>query len=133
MIDRIIELKEQLLREGGAHLKVARSFLQWHVQGGDRVTWGSQQTLPITVAQIEELAADVAATTMASMEEKAKAKKPERPDDWDGINYGDLTSEENELIRKARRAGFAAFYPMGERTGELTLKAAQKFLQQQES
>jgi hypothetical protein len=64
MIGEVSILKEKLMQDGGEHLKVARSFLQWHVRGGDSCTWGSQQTLPITVAQIEELAAEIAATTI---------------------------------------------------------------------
>ena len=64
MTNEAFALKEKLMREGGIHLGTARSFLQWHVRGGDTVTWGSQETLPITVAQIEEMAAEIAAIVL---------------------------------------------------------------------
>ena len=58
---------------------------------------------------------------------KAQIKK----DEWDSINYENLTSKENELIRKARRNGFAEFYPAlpnWESQGINTLKAAKEHL-----
>lgn len=58
---------------------------------------------------------------------KAKLKK----DEWDSINYENLTSKENELIRKARRNGFAEFYPAypnWQSQGTNTLKAAKEYL-----
>lgn len=57
--------------------------------------------------------------------------KKQKKDEWDSINYDNLTPEENELIRKARRAGFAEFYPMFPSwtdQGINTLKAAKQFL-----
>lgn len=53
-----------LLRQGGEWLGVARSWLQWHTRNGSRVAWGSNTALepPLTVRQVEELAAYVAAS-----------------------------------------------------------------------
>jgi len=55
---------------------------------------------------------------------KTKKKK----DQWSTIHYPDISFEENELIRFARRNGFAEFYPCYENQGALTLKGANKFL-----
>jgi len=52
-------------------------------------------------------------------------KKPK--DQWDEINYPELTKEENEIIRKARRLGFADFYPAfpnAETQSKITLSGA---------
>ncbi len=49
-------------------------------------------------------------------------------DQWDKIIYPDITKEENEIIRKASRAGFATFYNGTNHRGERTLSAAKDFL-----
>lgn len=54
-----------------------------------------------------------------------------KKDEWDSINYDNLTNEENEIIRKARRNGFASFWPMypsWEDQGINTLNGAKEFL-----
>lgn len=59
-----------------------------------------------------------------------KTKKM-RIDEWAEINYPELTEAENELIRDARRKGFANFYPAfpDAMTQSLkTLEGAEKFL-----
>ena len=48
-------------------------------------------------------------------------------DEWDEINYPDLTPEQNTDIRVARRLGYAMFYP-NTLPGEVTLKGARKYL-----
>lgn len=56
--------------------------------------------------------------------------KKVKKDEWDSINYDNLTKEENEIIRKARRNGFASFFPMypsWQDQGINTLKAAIKY------
>jgi hypothetical protein len=55
-----------LLKQGGEWLGAARRWLQWNTHNGDRVTWGSEEVLhpPLTVRQVEELAAHVAAATL---------------------------------------------------------------------
>jgi hypothetical protein len=67
----------ELLKKGGSWLGEARSYLQWNVPNGDRVIWGSQEPVHITVKQIEELAAHVAedAITQDRKEQIAKLKK----------------------------------------------------------
>lgn len=58
-------------------------------------------------------------------------KTQRKKDEWDSINYENLTSKENELIRKARRNGFAEFYaafPNWQSQGINTLKAAKEYL-----
>lgn len=54
------------------------------------------------------------------------------PDEWDRIRYPELSDAENEEIRKARRAGFARFFPAfpsAESQSRNTLAAARQFLQ----
>ena len=56
-----------------------------------------------------------------------KSKK----DQWDNINYENLTKDENNIIRSARRKGFDAFYPAlpnWESQGINTLKGAKEYL-----
>jgi hypothetical protein len=62
MTDRI--LAHQLGKKGGAWLGAARSYLQWHVPGGDQVTWGSEQSVHITIRQIEQMASEIAAAAI---------------------------------------------------------------------
>lgn len=57
--------------------------------------------------------------------------KPQRWDEWDEISYPELSAEENKLIRRARRAGFANMYPAfpnAEMQAKRTLAGAKKFL-----
>lgn len=55
-----------LLRKGGEWLGAARSWIQRKAVNGERVTWGSNDVLEmsVTVSQIEDLAADVASMAM---------------------------------------------------------------------
>ena len=48
----------QLSSKGGKWLAAARSFLQWNVPKGDSLIWGSNETVTLTVKQIEELLGD---------------------------------------------------------------------------
>lgn len=56
----------ELLRRGGEWLGAARSWILWHRHNGDSVTWGSADVLrpPFTTADVEDLAAHVAAAAM---------------------------------------------------------------------
>jgi hypothetical protein len=52
-------------------------------------------------------------------------------DEWDRIHYPELTDAENDEIRRARRQGFAAFWPTfpdAESQCRNTLAGARKFL-----
>jgi hypothetical protein len=60
----------ELLGSGGKWLAMARTWIQWNVPRGDDLTWGSEQRVTLTVRQIEDLAAHVAATVIN--EERAK-------------------------------------------------------------
>jgi hypothetical protein len=53
-----------LMRSGGKWLGAARSYLQWHVPRGDSVTWASNDTVTMTVKQIEEMASEIAAAAL---------------------------------------------------------------------
>jgi hypothetical protein len=55
-----------LLRDGGAWIGRARAWMQNHKHNGSRVTWGSDEVLqpPMTVRQVEEVAADSAAAAI---------------------------------------------------------------------
>lgn len=69
---------------------------------------------------------------MVSQDQQAKIDKRialsmKHNDEWDEINYPDLTAEENTDIRVARRLGYAVFYP-NTSPGSVTLKGARKFL-----
>lgn len=54
----------ELLRRGGEWLGAARSWLQWNKRNGSDVTWGSLDEIkpPMTAADVDALAAEVAAT-----------------------------------------------------------------------
>jgi len=59
-----------LARHGGEYLGAARNFIQRKCQNGDRVTWGSHEDrVTFTVAQVEEMAVDIA---VAALREYAK-------------------------------------------------------------
>lgn len=47
-------------------------------------------------------------------------------DEWDLIRHPDLSVEENEIVRRARRKGYATFFPGG--NGKSTLNGALAFL-----
>jgi hypothetical protein len=54
-----------------------------------------------------------------------------RDDEWQSINYPELTAEENTDIRVARRLGLAVMYPAypnAEAQSRNTLKAARAYL-----
>lgn len=53
-----------LHKQGGNHLAAAREYLQCNIRGGDSCTWGSNQILHMTVAQIEEMASEIAAAAI---------------------------------------------------------------------
>lgn len=55
-----------LMKRGGEWLGAARSWLQRHARNGDRVTWGSDDTIEhrFSVREIEDMAAEVAAAAM---------------------------------------------------------------------
>ena len=59
---------------GGPWLGAARSWVQWNCKNGSDVTWGSNEELvpPLTIRQVEELAARV---TDADIPEMDKLKK----------------------------------------------------------
>jgi len=57
----------ELSRRGGAFLGAARQWMQTRFKNGEHVTWGSNDLLagaPVTVADIEDLAARVAAAAI---------------------------------------------------------------------
>jgi hypothetical protein len=56
----------ELLQRGGEWLGAARNWLKWHTLNGERVTWGSGDLVEpqLSVRQIEDLAAEVAAAAM---------------------------------------------------------------------
>lgn len=52
-------------------------------------------------------------------------------DEWDLIRYPSLTDEQNDLIRRARRMGFATFFSVDTSTAtqdQRTLEAAEAFM-----
>lgn len=56
-----------------------------------------------------------------------------KKDQWDNINYENLTKEENNIIRTARRKGYAVFYPAfpnWQSQGINTLNGAKEYLKQ---
>ena len=50
-----------LMKIGGTWLAAARTYVQWHAINGGTVKWGSGESVNLTMLQIEELSADVAA------------------------------------------------------------------------
>jgi hypothetical protein len=55
----------EMLRGRGAWLGTARNWLLWHKDPHGRLTWGSNDELRLTVKDIEDLALEVAAATIA--------------------------------------------------------------------
>ena len=70
-----IEIITRLRKEGGSHLRAARSWIQSNCVNGSTVTWGSGQVLRphLTVAQVEDLSVCVA--TAVIMEFQAVHKE----------------------------------------------------------
>jgi hypothetical protein len=73
--DRILPC--ELSKKGGKWLGAARSWLQSNTHNGDRVTWGSSETLVphLTVKDVEDLAAHVAAAAINEVMKKLKREK----------------------------------------------------------
>jgi hypothetical protein len=65
-----------LMDQGGEWLGAARKWLQWNKLNGSSVTWGSNEVIntPMTVKDVEDLAAHIAAAVMNS-EEKWNGRK----------------------------------------------------------
>lgn len=66
-----IDLSFKLQKQGGEWLAAARSYLQNHCRGGDDHPWGSDNhSVTMTMRQVEELAAQVAASAIVEYQEK---------------------------------------------------------------
>jgi len=51
-----------MMSEGGIHLRAARHYLLWNITRGSALKWGSgEQTVTLTVRQVEEMACKIAA------------------------------------------------------------------------
>ena len=61
--------------------------------------------------------------------DKRNALAMKQNDEWQSINYEELTAEENTDIRVARRLGYAMFFPNGPDCGRVTLRGARKYIQ----
>ena len=79
--------RSQLMERGGAWLKAARMWIQWHCTNGESVIWGSNTELKpnLTVRDIEDLAAEVAAAVINSGEYKKYPQEIKLYDDT--LNY----------------------------------------------
>jgi hypothetical protein len=60
-----LSLIKQLEQRGGQWLRAARTWVQWSIPRGDSLTWNSNDTITITMKQLEELAVEVAASAVA--------------------------------------------------------------------
>lgn len=97
--------------------------------------WDGRPLKVLTQPEKFTVAATLFAGMMTALEhpdwiDRSKIKEKKK-DQWDEIHYDNLSPNENELIRFARRRGFAEFFPMStnwEAQGINTLKAAIKFL-----
>ena len=67
----------ELMRQGGKWLGAARTWIQWHCVNGEQVIWGSHDELKptLTVKDVEELAADVAAAAINEYINKLEAEE----------------------------------------------------------
>lgn len=71
-----IDLSFKLQKQGGEWLAAARSYLQNHCRGGDENPWGSDcHSVTMTMRQVEELAAQVAAAAIVEYQEKLKREQ----------------------------------------------------------
>lgn len=88
----------ELLRQGGEWLGAARNWIQWHRRNGSDVTWGSNDVLepPMTVANVEDLAAEVAAVAMAPQPSEKQLETRLRAQ-WDAQR--DVTTLKRDLTR----------------------------------
>jgi hypothetical protein len=57
---------EEEIRLGGPWMGAAHSWMQWNIFSGDRLEWGSNQEVSLTVKQIESLCRDVAVAAIRS-------------------------------------------------------------------
>lgn len=102
-----------LARKGGVWLGAARSWIQTRFMNGDSVTWGSHDVLqprfgPITVADIEEVAALAAAGALNEQAEKlARTNRIENvindPRKQDGADNGVGSTGGSALVRAATK------------------------------
>jgi hypothetical protein len=95
----------QLARKGGAWLGAARSWMQRRFRNGESVTWGSNDLLtgaPVTVADIEEVAAEAAA---AALNERNKGRFAEQPTVLALCESGHIVPRPGQLYRYEVRPG----------------------------
>lgn len=87
-----------LMKIGGSWISAARSWIQWRKVNGSDVTWGSQQELrpTMTVKDVEEVSAEVAATVLTECGFVGKEFSPETR--WDALRTAIL--KEIEKIDK---------------------------------
>lgn len=57
---------------GGDWLRAARVWIQWNVPQGDRLQWGSNAPVTLSVAQLEEFALEVATIAVESDRERER-------------------------------------------------------------
>ena len=60
------------LKGGGEWLRIARTWIQHNIRGGDTLEWGSEKTVNIRFSQLEEYARTVA---VAAVHEDRKKRK----------------------------------------------------------
>ena len=72
------DLKQKLAKKGGAWLGTARSYLQHHVRGGDTYEWGSENIIHMSMRQVEEMAAEVAAAAIIEHEKEKMQESVKR-------------------------------------------------------
>lgn len=103
--DRQKPSARELLAHGGEWLGAARSWLQWHARNGSDVTWGSRDALEktFTVAEIEDLAATVAAAAMAPQPDEKRLANALRAR-WTAERERDeMRRERDEAVGRAER------------------------------
>lgn len=91
-----------LRRKGGAWVAAARGWIQTRFRNGDSVTWGSTDLLqgaPVTVADIEQVAAEAAAAALNETSRKAALKEIPR--------VAPLDQYENALVQYLKRSSQA--------------------------
>jgi hypothetical protein len=80
-------MKAKILRCGGKWLGAARTWIQWHKLNGSDVIWGSNTELrpSMTVAQVEDLAAEVTVAVIEHLIATGKLSKQFEDDIMNGL------------------------------------------------
>jgi hypothetical protein len=68
ILDKVKIVEE--LKKGGQWLGACHEWIKWNITTGDRLTWGSQEVVKITMQKLEDMALGVAIAIKLDATEK---------------------------------------------------------------